>query len=89
MARQASKDAHRSRTEQERARVYAARTAWHAGQIRRRVRDNTIAGIVTGLLIAGAIASQAVHAQVTAPEPAQTEDSTPLQNPFSTLFPTP
>ncbi|MCE7480737.1 MULTISPECIES: hypothetical protein [Microbacterium] len=88
MAGRGPKNAQRSRTESERARLYAARTAWHDAQIRRRTRDNLIAGIVGGLLVVGAIASQSVHAAVFAPEPEPTETSTPgpIENPFSGLF---
>lgn len=90
MAGRGSKNAQRSRAETERARLHAARTDWHQGQIRRRIRDNTIAGVAGGLLIVAAIASQSVHAAVTAPEPEPepTETSTPgpLENPFSGLF---
>lgn len=88
MAGRGSKNAHRSRTDAERARLYEARTAWHDGQISRRVRDNTIAGIVGGLIIVGAVASQSVHAAVNAPEPEPTETSTPgpIENPFTDLF---
>lgn len=90
MAGRGSKNG-RSRTEAERARLYAARTAWHEGLIRRRVRDNTVAGILGGLIVVAAFASQGVHAQVNAPEPDPTETSTPgpAENPFATLFPTP
>lgn len=91
MAGRGTKNAQRTRTEAERARLYAARLAWHERQVRRRTRDNTIAGVVGGVLIVAALASQAVHAQVTAPEPTPTESSTPgpVENPFATLFPTP
>lgn len=75
MAARGSKSA-QARTEAERARLHAARKSWHDGRIRRRVRDNTIAGIVGGLLVIGAIASQVVHAQVTAPEPTPTPTPT-------------
>lgn len=83
-----SKNVQRSKTSKERARLYAARTSWHEGQISRRVRDNTIAGIVGGLIIVGAIVSQSVHAAVVAPAPEPTETSTPtpLENPFTDLF---
>ncbi|GGD78295.1 hypothetical protein [Microbacterium murale] len=88
MAGRGPKNAQRSRAESERARLYAARTAWHDGQIRRRTRDNVIAGIIGGLLVVGAVASQSVHAAVFAPEPEPTETSTPgpIENPFSGLF---
>ncbi|MFB7250719.1 hypothetical protein [Microbacterium sp. NPDC056234] len=69
------------RAEQERARLYAARTAWHEGQIRRRVRDNTIVGIAGALIVVGAMVSQFAHAQVTAPEP------TPTPGPTETTAP--
>lgn len=89
MAGRGPKNPQRSRAESERARLYAARTGWHDGQIRRRTRDNVIAGIVGGLLVVGAIASQSMHAAVSAPEPEPTETSTPgpTENPFSGLFP--
>ncbi|UYO98618.1 hypothetical protein OED01_07930 [Microbacterium sp. M28] len=65
------------RAEQKRARRYAARTAWHEGQIRRRARDNTIVGIAGGLIVVGAMVSQFAHAQVTAPEPTPTPSPSP------------
>lgn len=68
MAARGSKNAH-ARTSAERARLHTARTQWHEGQIRRRVRDNTIAAIVGGLIVVAAIGSQVVHAQVATPEP--------------------
>lgn len=88
MARRGPKDAQRSRNEAERSRLYAARTAWHEGQISRRVRDNTVAGVVGGLIVVGAIVSQSVHAAVVAPDPEPTESSTPgpIENPFANLF---
>ncbi|WP_243225629.1 hypothetical protein [Microbacterium sp. CIAB417] len=75
------------RTEQERARLYAARTAWHEGRIARRVRDNTVIGIVGGLIVAGAVASQFVHAAVTAPEPTPTPTPTETVPPLEPLLP--
>lgn len=77
MAGRGSKNDQRARTEAERARLYAARSEWHEGQQRRRVRDNVIAGVAGGVLIAAVIASQVVHAQTTAPEPEPTQTSTP------------
>ncbi|PKQ33782.1 MAG: hypothetical protein CVT61_14400 [Actinobacteria bacterium HGW-Actinobacteria-11] len=71
MAARGSKKA-QSRTSAERARLHAARTQWHEGQIRRRVRDNTIAAVAASLIVVAAIGSQVVHAQVTAPEPEPT-----------------
>jgi len=91
MAGRGTKNAQRSKVASERARQYAARTSWHEGQISRRVRDNTIAGVVGGLLIVGAVVSQSVHATVNAPEPEPTETSAPapLENPFTDLVPSP
>lgn len=80
MAARGSKNA-QSRTSAERARLHAARTQWHEGQIRRRVRDNTIAAIVGSLIVVAAIGSQVVHAQVTAPEPEPTPTPTPSVEP--------
>lgn len=76
MAARGSRSARQERAQAERrTRLHAARTTWHQGQIRRRTRDNVIAGVVGALIVVGAIASQVVHAQVTAPEP------TPTPNP--------
>lgn len=75
MAARGSKNS-QSRTAAERARLHTARTQWHEGQIRRRVRDNTIAAIVGSLIVVAAIGSQVVHAQVTAPEPTPTPTPT-------------
>lgn len=88
MARRAPNDSQRSRTGSERARLYVARTAWNKDQITRRIRDNTIAGVVGGLIVVAAIASQSVHAAVFAPEPEPTQTSAPgpIENPFADLF---
>lgn len=75
MAARGSKKA-QSRMSAERARLHTARTQWHEGQIRRRIRDNTVAAIVGSLIVVAAIGSQVVHAQVTAPEPAPTPEPT-------------
>ena len=88
MVGRGSKNGQRSRTATERARLYAARTSWHEGQLSRRVRDNTMAGVIGGLIILAAIVSQSVHAIVAAPEPEPTGTATPgpLENPFADLF---
>ena len=78
MAARGSKSA-QQRTEAERARLHTARKEWHDGRIRRRVRDNTIAAIAAVVIIGGAVVSQTVHAQVTAPEP--TPEPTPSVEP--------
>lgn len=82
MAARGSKKA-QTRTEAERARLHTARTRWHQDQIRRRTRDNAIAITVGALIVVGAIVSQVVHAQVTAPEP------TPTPSPISSIAPSP
>ena len=82
MAARGSKKA-QARTEAERARLPPARTRWHPDQIRRRTRDNAIAITVGALIVVGAIVSQVVHAQVTAPEP------TPTPSPTSSIAPSP
>lgn len=65
-----------TREARERARRYEARTQLHAERGRRRRRDNWIAGIAAGVIIAGAIAGQAVYFTVgpgsPAPSPAPT-----------------
>lgn len=81
MAARGSRTPQRARTDAERARLYAARRAWNDKIIRRRRRDTIVVTIVGSLIVAGAVASQAVHAQVTAPEPAPTVTSTPEQTP--------
>jgi len=91
MAARGSKSAQQARTEAERARLHAARTAWHDGQIRRRVRDNTIAVIVGVLLLAGAVTSQVLHAQAApaAPEPTPTVEPSDAPVPSETPTPEP
>ena len=86
MAGRGSRSAQRTKASAERARLYAARTAWHEGQISRRVRDNIAAVTIGALIVVGAIVSQSVHAVVTAPAPEPSGSSTPLENPFSDLF---
>ncbi|MEU4015757.1 hypothetical protein AB0E56_10880 [Microbacterium sp. NPDC028030] len=92
MAARGSKNA-QARTSAERARLHTARTEWHEGQIRRRVRDNTVAAIVGGLIVVAAIGSQVVHAQVTAPEPTPSPtvepEPTPSVDPSTTPTETP
>ena len=49
------------RAERERVRVYQARQEFHAGQARRRTRDNLIAGIGGGVLILAIVAGQTAY----------------------------
>jgi hypothetical protein len=85
-----------TRATRERARLYQARREFHAGQERRRTRDNLIAGIAGGLLILGLVAAQTVYfvAGPGAPEPAPTSTptptgTTPAPTPDSSVTPTP
>lgn len=78
------KSAQQSRTEAERARLHTARKTWHEGQIRRRARDNVIAVVVGVLIVAGAVVSQVVHAQVNPPEPSPTPTVEPTDAPLPT-----
>lgn len=78
MAARGSKNA-QARMSAERARLHTARAQWHEGQIRRRVRDNTIAAIAASLIVVAAIGSQVLHAQATVPAPEPT--STPSVEP--------
>nr|WP_201469789.1 hypothetical protein [Microbacterium hydrocarbonoxydans] len=91
MAGRGSKSAH-SRAEAERARLHTARKAWHDGQIRRRVRDNTIASVVASLIVLAAIGSQVAYAQAnpSAPStPAPTVEPTEAPVPTDPLIPEP
>lgn len=66
-----------TRAERERARVYQARLAFHAGQARRRTRDNLIAGIGGGLLILAVVGGQAAYFMAGPGAPVPTPSSTP------------
>jgi len=71
------------RAARERARLHRARIAYQEGLQRRRTRDNVTAGIVAGVLIAGAIGSQVLYYTVgpAAPEPAPTQSTSPAPTP--------
>ncbi|MDR2996695.1 MAG: hypothetical protein LBU78_01085 [Microbacterium sp.] len=83
MAGRGKNDAQHARQQAERARRYAARTAWHEGRARRRARDNVVASVVGGLLVVGAVFSQVMLAQADAPAPK------PKATPTSTSTPAP
>lgn len=85
------KSTQQSRTEAERARLHTARKTWHDGQIRRRVRDNTVAGVVGALIVAGAVVSQVALAQTAPadPDPAPTVAPTDAPAPSDTTTPDP
>ncbi|QKJ19480.1 dioxygenase [Microbacterium hominis] len=94
-----------AREARERTRVYQARQAFHDGQGARRRRDNLVAGIVGGLLIAGLIASQAIYftsgpgapapspvstpAPSTSPAPTEEPVETPEPSPSGSTTPSP
>ncbi|UJP10991.1 hypothetical protein L2X99_05175 [Microbacterium sp. KUDC0406] len=84
-------DAQRSRVQAERARRYAARTAWYENRVRTRTRDNVIAGVAGGILVIAAIASQVAHAEATAPSPTPSPSTvvTPSPDPTPTGSPSP
>lgn len=90
MAGRGSKSA-QQRTEAERVRLHTARRAWHDGQVRRRVRDNTIASIVGSLIVVAAIGSQVAYAQANppAPSPTPTVEPTDAPAPIDTTSPAP
>jgi hypothetical protein len=84
------------RAERERARLYQARRAHHDAQIRRRRRDNLIAGIGGGVLVLAVLGGQiayytlgpgAISPTVETPSPTPsgtTPPSTPLPTPEPT-----
>lgn len=87
MAARGSKGTQQARTQAERARLHAARKTWHGAVMRRRVRDNAIVIVAGSVLVIAAIASQVVHAQVTAPEPTPTPTVTGTSTPTPTATP--
>ncbi|WP_193598925.1 hypothetical protein [Microbacterium sp. YJN-G] len=89
MAVRGSRGAQRTRTDAERARLYAARTAWNRKEKTRRRRDTVIAAVAGSLIVIGAVVSQTVHAQVTAPEPAPSAPAPSPSEPAPTPLVTP
>jgi hypothetical protein len=77
-----------TREERERGRVYQARRAYHDGRARRRTRDNLIAGVAGGLLIAAVVAGQAAYFMAgpgtPTPSPTPTPTSTVTPEPSTT-----
>ncbi|MBN7792563.1 hypothetical protein [Microbacterium esteraromaticum] len=78
----------RARTEAERARLYAARTAWHEKLLRRKHRDNLIAVSAGTLIVAGAIVSQTLLGMSATPAPAD-PGTTPSPAATTPASPTP
>lgn len=76
-----------ARDARERARVYQARQQLHEAQIRRRRRDNLVAGIAGGAVILAALGGQVAYftAGPGAPEPAPSSSTEP--SPTSTSSP--
>lgn len=74
------------RAAQERARVYAARREYQAGLVRRRTRDNLLAGVGGGLLILAILGGQVAYftAGPGAPAPVPTESPVPAESPAPT-----
>jgi hypothetical protein len=66
-----------ARAARERTRVYQARHEFHEGQVRRRTRDNLIAGIVGGVLILGVVGGQIAFYTVGPGKPAPSPSSSP------------
>ncbi|WP_221584425.1 dioxygenase [Microbacterium sp. G2-8] len=80
------------REQRERARVYEARTRLHEKVAKRRRRDNLAAGIVTGVVVLGAVVGQAVFYTVgpgQAPDTAVTPEPVPGPTSTPTTVPTP
>ena len=75
------------REARERARTYQARMQMHEAGVRRRTRDNWIAGVVSGLIILGAIGGQVAYYTVGPGTPAP--EPTPTVTPSVTPVPTP
>lgn len=79
-----------ARESRERTRLYQARQAYQDGLIRRRTRDNVIAGVVGGLLILGLVGAQTVYFTVgpgapapePTPTPTMTSDPVPSDSPL-------
>lgn len=92
-----------ARVETERARLYQARQQFHAGTVRRRTRDNVIAGVAGGALIAAIVGAQWAYFGVgpgapeptpsptgtVTPSPAPAESDAPPPEPTETTSPSP
>lgn len=75
--RGSKKESAQARVLAERARVYQARTQWHEGRGRRRIRDNVIAIVAGVILVVGVFVSQGLHAAMNAPEPSPSPSIAP------------
>jgi hypothetical protein len=85
----------KDREARERARLYRARQEFHASRVRRRRRDDLIAGIVGGVIVLAAVGAQVAYftAGPGAPEPTQSpapsSSETPAPAPTTTGEPAP
>ncbi len=80
-----------ARAESERARLYQARQQFHAGTVRRRTRDNVIAGVGGGVLILAILGGQWAYFEAGPgrPEPTPTSTETPAPSPEPSATSTP
>ena len=80
-----------SRVAKERTRLYQARHEFHDGLLRRRRRDNLIAGVAGGAIILAVIGGQIAYYTVGpgTPVPEPTTSPTPTATPLATPTPTP
>lgn len=82
-----------AREERERSRLYQARVQFHDGQVRRRTRDNVIAGVVAGVLIVAVLGGQFAYytfgpgAPAPEPTPTPTAPATPAPTPSDPAMP--
>lgn len=78
----------KERAARERTRVYRARQELHRAQVRRRTRDDVVAGVAGGILILAVLAGQLAYYTagpgMPAPAPASTTSPTP-GDPFTDL----
>ncbi|MCT9820110.1 dioxygenase [Microbacterium sp. W1N] len=84
-----------TRAERDRGRLYQARRDFHAGLLRRRRRDNLIAGVAGGVLILAVLGGQVAYYTVgpgtpaPAPSPSATPTGTVAPTDPATPAPTP
>lgn len=74
-----------ARKARDRARLYQARATLHEGQQRRRVRDNLVAGVVGGVLIAAVIGGQIAYYAAGPGAPSPTPSDSPSPTPTATM----
>ncbi len=79
------------REARERARTYQARRDFHEGVVRRRRRDNLVAGIAGGVLILAVVGAQVAYYTLGpgTPAPAPSSSTTPAPSSPATPEPAP